>query len=267
MKFDVNKEVTRSLKFKPIPKYNNLCVGKLVEVRVEVNEIATENDDGTPKDWEYAGCEVPNLVFRFENHKIKGVTDEYDRVYEHRESVIGSRTKDGVDMDPSKVVNFYEAMWDRLKHIHEAFQKVANYRDIKSIPDIDETLAPAERAKAFRKFFDAIAKYFNEGTDKKPIFCTAKGEYYPMVMKLVATYESGFRALGFNTFVGEGFIEPLRLQDGMIITKLEIKGSETVELTKGRSIKKVGVATEQSGGLPSAPDIDPSLAAILQQQG
>lgn len=266
MKFDVNKEVTSKLRFEPIPAFNGLCIGKLMKVWVDENEAPTEDKDGNPSTWEYAGCMLPGLVFSFENHIIKGITDDFERHYEMRESVIGNQSKDRSDMPKDKVTNFYENMWARIKHIHDAYEKEHNYKAIKTLPDIDESVAPNERAKQFKKFFEAIAKAFNEGTDKKPIFLTIKNLPIVMTMKLVATYASSGKALGFDSYVKDGFIQKFLMVNNQLVTSLKIKGNETVELTTGKVAKTMATSSDAAPAGYSQ-DVAPEVYAALNQPG
>lgn len=266
IKFDVNKEVTSKLRFEPLPAFNKLCIGKLMEVRVDENEAPTEDRDGNPSTWEFAGCMLPTLVFAFENHIIKGKTDDFERHYEMRESIIGNQSKDRSDMDKKKVANFYENMWDRVKHIHDAYEKEPNFKAIKTLPDIDESVAPNERAKQFKKFFEAIAKLFNEGTDKKPIFLTPKGLPIVMFMKLVATYASQGKALGFDSYVKDGFIQKFLMVNGQPVTSLKIKGNETVELAAGK-VAKTMATTSDAAPAGFSQDVAPEVLAALNQAG
>ena len=122
-----------------------------------------------------------------------------------------------------------------------------------------------EKAKQFKKFFEAIAKAFNEGTDKKPIFLTAKGLPIIMVMKLVATYASQGKALGFDSYVKEGFIQKFLMTNGQLVTSLKIKGNETVELSAGKVAKTMATTDAAPAGF--SQDVAPEVLAALNQTG
>lgn len=231
MKFDSKKEVTSKLKFKPVEEFDNLCLGKLVSVEVVENESAKINDQGVESNWEYAGNMIPKLKFNFESVKHpKQSESEYDtRYYTHTEEIIGAITKTGEPIKSKTLIRLYTSMFDRIKHIYDAYSTTTNYKPLAdNIPEIDETTnIPSEaRVKQFKKFFMFFVNSFNKGLDgKTPIFM-ANGKSIAMTMKLVADYRSG-KFLAFPTFVGEGFIEVFK--SGKRPT-IEIKPDERVTL-------------------------------------
>lgn len=226
MKFDKNKEVTNKLKFKPIPEFNNLCLGHLEDVRVEVNEVPKVNDKGQESTWEYAGLNIPQLVFEFKNDPYKE-EKVVERFYFHRERIIGSLTKNGDQIDSKILESLYGSMWDRIKHIHDAYSSMPNYKPFEDdIPEIDETAPSETRVQQFTKFFNFVAAAFNKGKDDKTPIYKKNGANITMNMKLVAEYKEG-KYLAFPTFVGEGFIE---VHVTGVEPTIELKPNETVVL-------------------------------------
>ena len=140
--------------------------------------------------------------------------------------VIGSLRTDGSPIEDTTLGALYESMWDRIKHIHDAFSAAPNYKAIESLPSINEHGEAAKRVEQFTKFFQAIADAFNEGKGGKPIFVDAEGKTLPLWMKLIAEYKEG-KWLQFPTFVGEGFIE---LYKPGVPPTIEVKPGESVVL-------------------------------------
>lgn len=227
MKFNAKKEVTNRLKFKPIKEFDDLCLGHLEDVRVEINEVKKVNDKGQESTWEYAGNMIPQLVFEFKNDAFK---DEkvVDRYYLHRERIIGAVHSDGSPIADTKLEGMYGSMWDRIKHIHDAYSGSPNYKPFDDeVPEINEKATVEERVKQFTKFFKFVADAFNKGADgQTPIYKSA-GKPIVMNMKLVAEYKEG-KYLAFPTFVGEGFIE---VHKSGVEPTIEIKPNETVKLS------------------------------------
>jgi len=240
MKFDVNKEVGSPLGFKPDEKLNNLCLGELLSVEVEKNLAPKEKENGEISRYDYAGFELPSLVFKFKQLKVTE-----DRFFQHRESVIISTMNDGTPMNPKTLSNLYESMWDRIKHLMDTFVASANYKAIKKLPEINENATPEERVAQFTAFFTAIADFFNHGTDGLPIYKNEKGNI-PLMMKLVANYPDR-KYLAFPTFVGKRFIEVAKFKENKLVTVLELGPKETVTLARSADKQPVpGVESNDS---------------------
>lgn len=252
VKFDGKKKVTQNLKFKPQPDLNNLCLGYLEKVSVEFTDIAVVDDKGNPSNWEYAGEKVPRLLFEFKNVKRK--KSDADRFYFHVESVITQTKKDGTPVDAKKVESMYSAMFDRIIHIHSAFEGTPNYKELDLEVEIDINADKSERVTQMGKFFKSIAAAFNKGKNDSPIYKSGEAPVQ-LYMKLLPDYQRGTR-LEFPTFVGEGFIE--RYIEGVTPT-IEIKPNETVELTG----KKVSPSDAASGAVKSQDDLPDDLKEMI----
>lgn len=239
--------VENTLKFKPRPELNNLCIGKLVKVEILDSEVALYNEAGVESTWEYAGHTIPRLELTFEQNPT--TVDPAKRVYKDTCNVIGSLKNDGTPIELKTVTSLYESMYARLKHICNAYKHKANYSE--AVADVNklaiDVSAPVEdRIVMFRSFL----QYFVDllaGKDGKGIYTGTD-----CWMKLVADYSSG-KFLAFPTFVGEGFIEPVIAKRNPAI---EIKPGESVELVAGKKGSKgkggaADKASEDEAGVES----------------
>lgn len=232
IKFDANKEVTNKLKFKPVPELNNLSLATVESVEVVMTEVPKVNDKGQESTWEYAGHTLPSLNIKFKQYHGKDATDKADRFFTFRESIIGAIKKTGDAIADNVLTALYEAMWDRIKHIHDTFAGTPNYKGFGELPEINERGKVEDRVKQFTVFFNAIARAFNEGKGGKPIYVI---EDKPVIcwLKLLAEYSEG-KYLTNPTFVGEGFIE--KFVNGVPPT-IEVKPNETIVLrSKGKAV-------------------------------
>ena len=254
MKFDPKKDVTRSLKFKPLADLGNLCLGTLQKVEVTMNEVPKFKDDGSESMFEYAGHTLPSLKFVFKNHLRKEDKDRAERFFTYVESVIISKKNDGTPMDTKVLTNLYEQMWDRLKHIHDAYSNEENYKPFGELPEIDETADVDVRVTQFTKFFKTVADAFNKGKGGKAIFTDKEGNGLPVAIKLLANYPSG-KWLTIPNFVGEGFIE--RFIPGRPLT-IEVKPGESVAL-------KGGKVSDSGGSGVSSSDVPKEIMDMLNK--
>ncbi len=258
IKFDANKEVTNKLKFKPDINLGNLCLGKIVSVEVVKTEVAKIDEKGKERAWEYAGLElpVPSLSITFKQVHTADSKDKADRFYTFRENIIGSTKTNGEPIEGDILESLYQSMWDRIKHIHDAFANTPNYKAFTSLPEINERGKAIDRLKQFTAFFETIAEGFTKGKNDKPVYELTDGTSIKVWMKLIAEYKEG-KYLTFPKFVGEGFIE--RYIDGVPPT-IEIKGSESVIL-KSKSVK-AGVP----GGADSSEDLPEHIRAMMENK-
>lgn len=246
MKFDPTKEVTKNLKFKPLVDLGNLCLGVLEKVEVIMNEVPKFKPDGSESAFEYAGNTVPSLKWVFKNHLRKDDKDRADRYFTYIESLIVSRKNDGTLMGDKTLEDLYTQMWDRIKHIHDAFKNDPNYKPFVELPEIDEKAAVEVRIAHFTKFFKAIADGFNKGKGDKAIFVDGEGKGLPLLMKLVGNYPDN-KWLTFPTFVNEGFIE--RYKPGVPPT-IEVKPGEIIHLGSGQGKANKGSGEGSSEAIP-----------------
>ena len=245
IKFDAKKDVTNKLKFKPNPELGNLCLATIESVEVVMNEVKKINDKGQESTWEYAGYTIPSLVINFKQHHRKEDTDKADRFYSFRQNIIGSVRSNGDPIEDSVLVALYEAMWDRIKHIHDAFATCPNYKPFGSLPEINERGKVADRVSQFTTFFETVAEAFNSGKGDKLIY---QAEDKPVVvwLKLLAEYNEG-KYLTIPTFVGEGFIEKY---NPSVPPTIEVKPNETVVL-RGKGKSSTSSETSVADDLPA----------------
>lgn len=243
MKFDPKKDVTRSLKFKPLEDLGNLCLGTLEKAEVIMNDVPKFKNDGSESPYEFAGHTVPSLRFTFKNFLREDDKDRAERWFNFVESVIIYKKNDGTPMKQKDLESIYEQMWDRIKHIHDAYKNDVNYKPFGELPEIDEKADVEARIIQFTKFFKAIAEAFNKGKNDKPIFVDQDDNSLPVALKLVPEYQTG-KWLTFPTYVGEGFIE--RYHKGVPLT-IELKPGETVTLKGGkREGEKSGAGSDSN---------------------
>lgn len=246
IKIDVTKDVTQRLKFEPSKAHGMYCIGKLESVELSSVEIKADAD------WEFKGMTIPRLAFHFVNHKID--PNDPDRYFTHSELPIAIVKKDGA---PAKYASMLTELWNRLKHIHDAYKGTPNYRPIQpgDIPDFsdDITSDPAVRIKEFEAFFTYMFNSFKGTGDQKPIWLDVNGVSVPQTMKLIATDGEKSQYLAFPKFVGTGFIQPFKLKGTALDTTLSFRGSETSVLTSTTPVLAPG-ATQEGGIDPNLPE-------------
>ena len=214
--FNVNKEVTSKLRFKPEETNGNLCRGYLVGVEVVENEVGKINAKGEVSSSEFAGLTIPKLIFHFEQHKNSNL--DKPRYYDHKETIIPnlqSEANGGGNIEVKVLDALYEQQWDRIKHIHDCYTGLTNYSAFgKDVEEAGKKLfagyvasnkTAESTVKLFTTYFKAIAKAFNEGKNGKAIYMIEE-KLVLCWMKLVSDYKT-HKYLGFPTFVGTGFIE------------------------------------------------------------
>jgi hypothetical protein len=247
-RFNVNKEVTKSLKFKP--GINGLCKAYIKSVEVIENDVPKENDKGVASDYEYAGHKVTSLKFVFGNVITTDDVDKSERLHTHIESIIISTKNDGTPMNEKTLNGLYEQMWDRILHIHNAFQGTENYQPFDELPEINEKATVEQRVKQFKAFFTKVADGFNKGKSGNPVYL-AGGKAIPCWMKLVASYPDR-KWLALPTFVGEGFIE--KIKTGVPPT-IELKPNESIQLVAGATKGKTSGVTSGASATASTDEL------------
>lgn len=245
-KFDASQDVTARLKFKPDATVDNgLCRGTLINVEVTEAEVKSDSE------WIFAGMTVPTLNFRFQN--IPSKVDNHERFYTQRETIIANNMEEKVED------NLYDAMFKRITHIYNAFSKSPNFRKLTELTvDCDRKSSPEEVIKAFKAFFEKVAKEFNgDGKKTNPVYKDKDGKFIPVWMKLIANYPE-HRAYVFPNFVGEGFIEPI-ISGVSPSIEIKVQSGETIIL-RGKGAKQGIVG---SGDQPSADSLPDDVKAKL----
>jgi len=257
---DVNKDVTQRLKFEPSKAHGMFCIGRLDNV--EFGEVESK----PTAEWEFKGLTVPRIAFHFTNKKFDA--SEPDRFFSHSELPVPIVKKDG---SASKYVINLTELWNRLKHIHNAFIGCPNYRpinpgDIPAFTD-DLTSNPSVRLEEFKKFFTFMQKNFVGDPTKgeKPMWLDAQGNSIDLTMKLIATDGDKAQYLALPTFVGTGFIQPFRLKGTALDTTLSFKGSETA-VCQAMTISPAPGAPGSAEGMENYPD-DIKAALLRKASG
>ena len=262
MKFEGKKAVVKDLGFKPELAIGNLCRAFLKSVNVIETKVEKTKEDGSQNMWEYAGYTVPNLQFVFVQQKES--EHDRDRILKHTESCITFTDNDGKPVVKETYQNLFMQMNDRIVHIHDAFKRSANYKELPDI-DFDEKGDAKTRLERFKVLFTAMADAFNKGTNDLPIYISGKGEMMPVFLKVLPDYNSGsFYAL--PTFVNKGFIERNFGQAPAIELTPAEKANFELKSKKG-SKNKGGDAASASNSDMTTDKIDPNVEKLLKEQG
>lgn len=250
LKFNVEERVEKDLPFEPNPDTNNLVICGIDSVTKLMVEVPTETKDGTPSTNEYAGKKVPKLEIIFKTYpSVK--TNQRQRVLKVVEDIPYTTKNDGTALDMDKVIKSVTDKYMRLKHIFDCYSGTPNFKPISKLPDLDMEAGIDKRLSTFDKFFTAFEEAFNKGKDGTPIYRPAKGNPYPVWLKVLPDFNSK-AWYTIPSFVDTGFIELVKIDS---ITKvpyapnIRIKANESLVLTP----KKKG---EVRGG--DAPDTESS---------
>lgn len=203
LKFEGKKKVTSDLGFKPDMTIGGLCHAFLTKVEVIEQKVDKVDDKNVERDWEYAGFTIPKLQFTFIQKKEEN--QSRDRILRHTEDPLTTIGKDGTPIEMDTITAIFEAMNDRIVHIHETFKGTPNYLPLTNL-ELDIKGDTKAKLESHKVMFTAIAKSFNEGKEGKPIFVDAKGKSIPVYLKIQPDYKTK----AFYTipkFVGKGFIE------------------------------------------------------------
>lgn len=219
LKFSRSDDPTSRLPFKPLEKYNNLCLGYGVAVSL------TRKDSKDEAKWEFAGHNVPRINFEFIQHREK--EGDKDRFYTFGENPPTIIKTDGDRMDDSTIEMRYEKLWNKIKHIYDSYQYAPNWKPFPFDPEFDADADVEARLKEWDKFFTKIVDAFMKGKDKEnPIFPEVHDKTSVMVMKLAARENR----LQFPEFANTGFIEKAKVKSGALVTDLEFRHNETVNI-------------------------------------
>lgn len=256
LKFEGKKEVVSDLGFQPEEKVKGLCRGRLVKVEVLLNKVEKVKEDGSESTWEYAGYEIPSLMFTF--HQEKNNPAERQRVLRHVERVITFKDASGAVIDINKLVPIFENMNNRIVHIHNSFASDPNYAELPDL-DFDEKGDSAKRVASWKKFFGAIADAFEKGKNNKPVYVDAKSIALPLYLKVLADYETG-SYYTLPNYVGKGFIERNKGQ----APSIEI-GPGEVDKLKLVAKKKKGQKAAESATYETTEELPDDVAKLIEQ--
>lgn len=260
-KFNVDKPVESIKPFLPEErhKFINLCI--LTKVSVKMMTPAAEDQNGVPSTYEYAGIEIPTLVFEFKQIRPEGDDTERVSIYTEKPCVINK--KDGGVIADKDIKMILDQMFDRILHIHNSLKKNVNYKEMKNseVPELKETVAVPERLASYTAFFQYIADSFNIGKNNLPIYKDEKGKPVLLWLKLIANYPDG-KYLTLPTFVGKGFIEMFNIKYPH--SSLTFDGKETYVTKSGTATTtKSSGANGASAAEPAGDEISKDLQDIL----
>jgi hypothetical protein len=221
IQIDVNADVVSRLSFEPVEEYDGLNLCYLTAVT-----YSESKSDETAK-WEYKGIDnVPRLSFEFEQQLDAYNTKKRFNVKSYMP--VSKLFSDGSDREDSNIIGDYIAMWNSIKHIHDAFAGNANYKAADFEVNFDHEGDINTRLAEFSTFFKAIEKWFNEGKDGNPIYKPFGGKegINRLVLKLIA---SGTKSnyLEVPKYVGKGFVEKAVISNGKIDTGIKFTTNET----------------------------------------
>lgn len=246
IKIDKNQEVTSRLGFKPLPQFNNFCLGFLTNVEVTESEISNDSK------WEFKGKTVPRLAFHFD--AWRGSTNDPERFYGKSEMLIAGINNKGEAITDDNLVGMYTELWKRIKHLHDQYRGTANYKEM----DFDVAFEPKDpidkRIADMKTFFNNVAKAFNSGKNKKAIYADNSAL---LAMKLIKTSKKTkkgktYFVLDLPNYVGKGYLQAVKVVDGKIDTTLEFTGTETVDLTAAPVAAAGGDAKQfNASGVPA----------------
>lgn len=235
---------------------------------VRVNVVFTKHEKG-----EYKDLEVPELQIEFINHKV--LPDDPDRFALLREKCIHTcstieGSEDVKPMDKKLVNDLTIAMWQRIKHIHDAFSFSPSWVDFATMTkeevatylNLTDEGTPEERVEMFTKFFTYVSDKFNgvrEGGNVDPIF-KAGNAYHIMRLKVVAEYKKG-TYYSIPTYVKQGFIEKARMVDNKWKSPITVYKLPTDNFTLTEGKPKSSIL----GSLTTTTDA--STESLLQDMG
>jgi hypothetical protein len=205
-------------KFKPVPeKHYGLNIAVLHSVTV-TKHIAKEDS----KQESFRGLEVPRITFEF-------------REFTKDEPAIFYHSYNALELDRESTTMLEDAMFQMTNHFISAFKHDITDEEYTLLNmTATENSKPSEVLADYNKFFDGVAKIFNEGNNGKAIFKNDKDEPRVIYLKLLM-YQliKGQSSLvnkgdfGIPMFVGEGIVE---------LYRKDIKPNLAINIAKGESI-------------------------------
>jgi hypothetical protein len=241
LNINLNDSVVSKVKVKADPALNNLCSLRLVNVEV-TEQVSVESKE----DYEYHGMNIPNLIFEFEQDHSDGI----ERFLTYAIKPVVSVKNDG-SINPTKTRNaIYLSQYKHVRHIYDAFTSLPNVipMDKLKLPELKtEGVDKEQHLKDVKKWFQAMATWFI-GTDKNPIYLNANGDGHKLLTKLIINKNA--KTIDIPQYINDGFIELLKMENGKIVTGLEIKPNESVVYQAvGGNMPNGGVPVP--GGVPS----------------
>lgn len=261
---DINKSITKMPKFEPLKAYHDLCIGKLVKVEVVMRDIAATKENGDVSTYEFAGMQIPRLLFTFHNHLIPGV-DEVEREFVKAYDVIGfqSEADGGKPLENYKLV--YNGMFEQITHMMQYYNTQHKGLASPAIPGIVPNAPTQTRLTQFVACFQAVAGWFNSANNGKPVFLDAAAKPIISAIKLVTKTKTNgdgksYKTLDFPSYLKEGFIA--KFKSLSVAPAIKLSGNETTVLG-GVTNTPTGKAADSS--IPSIDDLPPEVRAAMGQ--
>lgn len=248
LNFNVEDKVVRDLPFEPNPDTYNLVICGIDSVTKKELEVALVNKDGVASSSEYAGKKVPVFEIVFKTYP-SAKTNLRERVLRVTDSVPYTIKKDGSAIDVADVNKNITNMFQRIKHLYDAYVSIPNYKKIEKLPSIDMDASIDKRIASFDKFFSAFEAAFNKGKDDKPVYRPAVGIPYQGYLKVLPEYSTK-KWFTIPSFVNTGFFELVKIDS---ITKVPFSPNIKVGINESLELRaeKKGKA---DGAVNDSPD-------------
>lgn len=245
---NINEAATTRLPLEPIKATDgkswmyNGCIPTTI---ISVGVTTQKHEKG-----EFAGNEVPVLAIEFTN--LKRSVDEPDKFATQYIKVVGSKEKEpGTDdqyrdRPAADIIKDQNETWKLVKHFIESLNDSPNYRSITNIPktdlttyfDLPATGTPADRLKAYSKFFTYIANFINgDGNERKSMIIGKDGSPLNIWVKMLPNYDKDPKRknkyYSISRYIGSGVFEPLKIdKDKHLVSPriIRVKATESLEL-------------------------------------
>lgn len=259
IQFNLEEAVVKDLQFEPVPALHNLVIGGIEKVSLKEVDIPLTDEAGNVNTNEYAGKKVTSIEILFvttPNPK----TNERRKVMKVIESMPYTLKKDGSEILAEQVSKNVLNMFQRLKHIHDAYTGLPDFSPITKINDIDPFASVDKRIDSFKTFFTTFATSFNEGKNKKPFYLNPAGTPIAMWCKVVPDFYSK-AWFGFPSFVGTGFIERVivdKVSGKAFAPNIRVNANESLVLAPAKKGKKEAPVDNGDN-----PELEGGMASVL----
>ena len=246
LNIDLNDSVVSKVKVKADPALNNLCSLRLTNVSFS-EQVSNESKE----EYEYHGMLLPNLVFEFEQDHSDGIARFLTFVIKPVVAI-----KNDGSINPTKTRNsIYLGQYKHVRHIYDAFTSLPNTVPMNKLklPALNiDGVTKGQHLKDIKKWYQAMAAWFI-GVDKTAIYTNANEEAYKLIAKLIINKNA--KTIDIPQYINDGFIELLKMENGKVVTGLEIKPNESVTYQAVGGNMPGG--TPVPGGVPSGMvDVD-----------
>lgn len=238
LNINIDDSVVSKVKVKADPALNNLCGLRLVGVAI-TELVSTDSKE----EYQYHGMTIPNIVFNFEQ-------DHSDKVERFLDFTLGPVVliKNDGEINPVKTVNnIYLSQYKHVRHIYDAFASLPNTKPLTKLPKLKtDGVTPEQHIKDLMKWYETLVSWFT-GKDEKGIYLNGKGDSYKLIAKLLINKNS--KTIDVPNYINDGFIELMKIENGKLVTGLEIKPNEAVVFTPVTN-GMPGMDTSVPGGAP-----------------